>query len=302
MTQSALYGALVLLSGTAIAFTAKMAGTDVPSSTQIVIRSLLCLLVAPCLGTCSFATLHKSAHGGWLLLRGFLGFLASISSVEAVRKLPISTVTLVTRMHPVLGPGMVRLLSGERVLPGQVVGYLAGCVGISVATPEDTWRATSLYSYGFNYAMAAAVCTGLSLYCVFRLARAEEDPGRLQAAFHIANLVGGLAIGFQYHGFVQPTPLELGFIAAGAAATLLLQWALGKLFEKGAEPGPAVFWLYFSAPLSKALAVLIDEKPPQQNETLGLFLVAVGVACACFDPFAPQARAEGPAAKKGKKA
>jgi len=276
--RTALLATTVVLCGAVIAATSKLISEGVPACEQLFVRSLLCLAASPLLGGSGLGALRRSRSPGRLLLRGVLGFLASLCSVEALRALPLNTFALLTRLHPLVGPALLRLFSGEGLLPQHAVGYAIAAVGVSVGVPEDTWRATSPLAFGYNYGLATTVLTALSFAGVSRMTRLGEDPAAVRAAFHVAGLLGSLAcgLGLGAPGLALPGARDAGLLALGAAAASGLQLGLSHLFDAPA-PAAAVPCLLLLPVFSAALGALLGQGPPTWQEALAFVLISAGV-------------------------
>eukprot|EP00913_Durusdinium_trenchii_P028993 g27184.t1 len=108
-----------------LAAATKATGTRLSSYERIFLRSCCCVILAPVDGERSLPPLLLSPNRRLLLLRGLLGFIAVSAYYEAIARIPLATLTLISRLHPLLSTALAGLILGEPVPPLLCVRTLA---------------------------------------------------------------------------------------------------------------------------------------------------------------------------------
>lgn len=277
--RTAFYASCTAFFGAVMASMAKLTGERTSSCEKIIIRSVLCIVISPLLTGSGFASLVRSRHKGWLAIRSCIGFFAVVSYLEAIKSTPLAFVALMTRLHPLFGAALARLLVGEELLLQQVAGLVLGSVGASLAAPPGTWVATHPCSVGFSWAFAATFLTSLSFLALRKLSELGEDMATVQAACHLAGVLGGLCFGGQT--LVVPTGGEFACISALATATSGMLWGLSRLYQVSAVVDPVVFF-FPSVVFNTTFGLLQGEALPTEKEARGAAIILTALVVGTF--------------------
>eukprot|EP00403_Amphidinium_massartii_P022210 CAMPEP_0178392686 /NCGR_PEP_ID=MMETSP0689_2-20121128/11804_1 /TAXON_ID=160604 /ORGANISM="Amphidinium massartii, Strain CS-259" /LENGTH=268 /DNA_ID=CAMNT_0020013263 /DNA_START=60 /DNA_END=863 /DNA_ORIENTATION=+ len=242
--HAATVGILVTFSFSMVGAITKVLGRRVPSFQQIFLRSLMSLIGSFLVGDMAVGSLQKSEHKGALLLRGAFGFGAVLAYSEAARTTPLAVTSLVSRLHPLIGTVLARIVLKEQLELRNVWALLMGAAGIVVMAPTAAWAALGLIpaeegtlsknetsTYGYLVSVAAAVLTAAALLCVRRLAVLGEDAAAVRLTFHLANCIGG-GVNSLVLGWIIPSAWDLMLIAVAAASISCAQWALTNLMAR----------------------------------------------------------------------
>ncbi|CAJ1451493.1 unnamed protein product, partial [Effrenium voratum] len=178
-----------------LAAATKATGTRLSSYERIFLRSCFCVVLAPVAGEAPRPP-WRSQHRGLLLLRGGLGFLAVHSYYEAIARIPLATLTLISRLHPLLSTALAGLVLGEPLQRQQILVLLFAAVGTALLAPaQELFSLSRDGSYGYLMAVLAAVFTAAALLTVRTLTVLGEPPHHAREAFHWGNLLGALVLG-----------------------------------------------------------------------------------------------------------
>ncbi|CAE7523987.1 CBWD2 [Symbiodinium microadriaticum] len=213
----------------ALAAATKATGTRLSSYERIFLRSCFCIVLAPVAGEVPWPPL-TSRYRGLLLLRGALGFVAVWSYYESIARVPLATLTLISRLHPLLSTALAGVILGEPVKPRQLIALLAAAFGTAMLVPrtEELLSSAQNSTYGYMCCVSAAFFTAAALLCVRTLSVLDEAPHHAREAFHWGNLCGSLALGLP-HGFLWPNRTEMLWILATALSMQLAQLALTQV-------------------------------------------------------------------------
>jgi drug/metabolite transporter (DMT)-like permease len=224
-----------------------------------------------------------------LLLRGTLGFLAVLFYYKAISLIPLSTLTLISRLHPLLGSVLAWLVLGERLRLRQLYALIVAALGTLFLMPDlsalltlsdnsPNSGALKSSTHGCSCALLAAFITSASMLCVRKLTICGENPKNVRAIFHWANLIGSafLGIGLQYGGpWSWPYLHEMKWILLAAFAMQVGQYFLSLTLEHEFSKGAMFFFL--SVVLNTFWGILLGDPLPSGREFLGAILIVGGV-------------------------
>eukprot|EP00435_Cladocopium_sp_Y103_P033169 s478_g8.t1 len=257
-----------------LAAATKATGTRLSSYERIFLRSCFCVLLAPIAGENSFPPL-SSPNRRLLMLRGALGFIAVSSYYEAIARIPLATLTLISRLHPLLSTVLAGLILGEPVPRQQMVVLLVATLGTALLAPAEELFSSDASAWGYSAALLAALFTALALLCVRTLTVLGEPAHHAREAFHWGNLCGSLVLGLP-RGFSWPTSSEALWILITAVSMQLAQLALTHVLRSPVVSATKYFFL--NVVLNLAFGVLLGDPWPSARETLGAAVILLSIA------------------------
>jgi len=268
----------------ALAAATKATGTRLSSYERIFLRSCFCIALAPVAGERPWPPL-RSRHRGLLLLRGALGFVAVWSYYESIARVPLATLTLISRLHPLLSTALAGLILGEPVRRRQLLALFAAAVGTVLLVPRsEELLAAHSSTYGYLCCVSAAFFTATALLCVRTLAVLGEAPDHAREAFHWGNLAGSILLGLP-KGFLCPNWIEIFWILITALSMQLAQLALTQVLRNPMVGAAKYFFL--SVVLNLGFGVLMGDPWPCFREWLGASVVVLSMV---FSETAEQAK------------
>ncbi|CAK8998508.1 unnamed protein product [Durusdinium trenchii] len=267
-------GLAMALGFSVLAAATKATGTRLSSYERIFLRSCCCVILAPVDGERSLPPLLLSPNRRLLLLRGLLGFIAVSAYYEAIARIPLATLTLISRLHPLLSTALAGLILGEPVPRQQLGVLLVATLGTALLAPRQDLFSTGT-SWGYAAALFAAFFTAAALLCVRTLAVLGEPAHHAREAFHWGNLCGALALGLP-RGFAWPTVNEASWILITAVSMQLAQLALTYVLRSPVVSATKYFFL--NVVLNLAFGVLLGDPWPSAQETLGALVILLSIA------------------------
>eukprot|EP00439_Symbiodinium_sp_Y106_P083177 s323_g23.t1 len=254
----------------ALAAATKATGTRLSSYERIFLRSCFCIVMAPVAGEVPWPPLN-SRYRGLLLLRGALGFVAVWSYYESIARVPLATLTLISRLHPLLSTALAGVILGEPVKPRQLIALLAAAFGTAML---ELLSSAQNSTYGYMCCVSAAFFTAAALLCVRTLSVLDEAPHHAREAFHWGNLCGSLALGLP-HGFLWPNRSELLWILATALSMQLAQLALTQVLRNPMVSAAKYFFL--TIVLNLGFGIIMGDPWPCLREWLGAAVVVLSM-------------------------
>eukprot|EP00746_Dinoflagellata_sp_MGD_P038526 gnl/MRDRNA2_/MRDRNA2_192677_c0_seq1.p1 gnl/MRDRNA2_/MRDRNA2_192677_c0~~gnl/MRDRNA2_/MRDRNA2_192677_c0_seq1.p1 ORF type:complete len:312 (+),score=17.04 gnl/MRDRNA2_/MRDRNA2_192677_c0_seq1:56-991(+) len=270
-------GLLTSFSYSIMGASTKAVGKRLSSYELIFLRSCICVVLGPFTGGVLLPPL-TSPHRLVLLGRGLFGFLAVVSYFEAIVRIPLATLTLISRLHPLLGVGLARLILGEPLHSYHMWSLLGGVLGTALLADSTLFTGQSGgTAVGYACGLLAALFTSASLLCVRVLMKKKEHPPAVRAAFHWMNLLGGLICCFSsQRGFLWPTQSEYTWLALTALSMESAQCAVTRLLEKGLAESAMYFFL--NVVLNMVWGYLLGDPLPSGRELVGAVIILASTA------------------------
>eukprot|EP00434_Breviolum_minutum_P046270 symbB.v1.2.041749.t1/scaffold8593.1/size5702/1 len=147
------------------------------------------------------------------------------SYYDAIARIPLATLTLISRLHPLLSTALAGLILGEPVPHQQMMVLLVATLGTALLAPAEEIFSGDGSAWGYSAALLAAFFTAMALLCVRTLTVLGEPAHHAREAFHWGNLCGSLVLGLP-RGFMWPTSNETFWILITAVSMQLAQLAL----------------------------------------------------------------------------
>lgn len=282
-------GTVMAIGFSSMSAAAKGTGKRLSSHEQIFLRSFLCLSIAPIFGE-TFRLNLKTSQRQLLLLRGILGFLAIFCHYEAIGAIPLATLTLITRLHPIMGSVLAYVFLGEPLQTRQVRALTYGTLGtlllmsgshssLSVSTGAARTPNEVAPLRGYVFALLSASLTAAALLTVRILIVLGETPRNIRAAFHWANFLGSLTLGWIFTRggpWLWPERQECAWICGAAIAMQIGQVGLNALLQHQFSKGSMFFFL--SVVLNLVWGLLLGDPCPGIREIVGAGIIVGAVA------------------------
>lgn len=203
---------------------AKGAGKRVPTFEKVFVRSVFNTLLCfrgSMVDEVSYLSLKQKIC---LFLRGSAGFIALYAYFEGTQVLPLGTLTLISRFHPVLSSIAGGLFLGEKLYRHQFWTLFFALVGVGIIANPSFGQASF---NGVLVALVAAIFTAVAFTFVRYLVKLGTPQHLIVLSFHSIGVPFSLLLG--YNSFVVPNLKEGLWLAGSIVFMQFGQYFMTKL-------------------------------------------------------------------------
>lgn len=270
----------------------KLAGTRLPSAEIAIFRGAVTLALSGwALHRAKLSPWGKDTR--WLFVRGLLGCVGLHCYYYALTALPLAEATVIQFLNPVIVAALAPFALGERPGPRDLIGTLAGFVGVVlIARPATLFGALDTGAPLSTSGVAVGLFGAFVSACVYLVVRKLKHEDARVVVFQLPLLVIPLTLPIAIPLWVWPTPLEWLVLLAVGIATQIGQVKMTEALqaETAARATAASF---AQVGFAMAFSVLLFGELPSLLTWVGAALVFAGTIAVARSPERPTGLARG---------